>query len=344
MSVSLASAAPRLPVTMLTGFLGSGKTTLLAALLQRPEMALTAVIINEVGEIGLDHELLRIGSAEEGAVLLDGGCVCCSIRSDLADTLNELFLKRVKGKIPEFRRVVIETTGLADPAPILATLLTDPLTEARYRLDGVVATLDAVNADWQLDCYREAVAQAALADRLVLTKTDLVPPETTARLIERLAGINPAATPIPAVSGAIDPMALIGLDPARASPDLDAWLAVAPRHDHDHAGQDPHHHDDGVRSASLRLAPPLVWDRVAAALDDLATEAGDRLLRLKAILHIEGSEAPVVVHAIRHLFHPPALLDAWPSDDRSSRIVVITDGLDPAGLIEGLRQRVHGAG
>jgi len=344
--IAVAAAGARLPVTILTGFLGSGKTTVLAQLLKHPALARTAIIINELGEVGLDHELVRIGGAGE-AIVLPGGCVCCTIRSDLADTLRELFQKRVRGQVPDFERVVLETTGLADPAPILHTLIGDPITAARYVADGVITTIDAYNAEWQLDVQREAVKQAAFADRILLTKTDLASPEVTARLIERLHAINPSAIPIPVLNGAIDPALIIGTGFAGKGAQIEAWLAAEAHAGHDHGGHhhglDPHHHDDGIRSFCLSFDTPLEWDRVADALDRLAEFGGGRLLRIKGILDIAGSDRPVVVHGIQHLFHPPALLDAWPGPERTSRIVFITSGIERDAVDQTFRALLDGA-
>src|SRR5216683_2761216 len=231
-----------IPVTLLTGFLGSGKTTVLNHVLKEPGMAATAVIVNEFGEIGLDHLLVERSS--EDVVLLNSGCLCCTVRSDIVDTLTNLFVDRVKGKIPFFTRVAIETTGLADPAPILHTLMTNPIVAARYMLDGVVTTVDAVNGAGTLDRQPEAVKQAAVADRLIVTKSDLAEPAALASLEARLRALNPGAPLLRAEHGAVDPSVLFGLglfDPQTKSVEVRRWLqdeAVAAQHD-----DDDHHHD-----------------------------------------------------------------------------------------------------
>lgn len=254
----------RLPISVLTGFLGSGKTTLLSRLIRDPRMARTAVIINEFGEVGLDH--LLVAKADENTVLMDSGCLCCTIRSDLADTLRDLYLRRLRDEVPPFDRVVIETTGLADPAPILHTLMTDPVVAARFRLDGVVTTVDAVHGMDQLDRQEESLKQAAVADRLVLTKTDIAAPAEVARLKARLKALNPAALQVDAqqaVTAAGDTLPVLLFDaglynPATKSLDVQAWLraeAYEPPahghdhhdcdHDHGHCAHDHHHGHEG---------------------------------------------------------------------------------------------------
>jgi G3E family GTPase len=340
----------RLPASLLTGFLGSGKTTLLSKLLRQPALAETAVVINEFGEVGLDHHLVE--NAPEQTVLLDSGCLCCSIRGDLIDTLRSLFRRRVKGEVPPFKRVVIESTGLADPAPILQTLMSDPLLADRFRLDGVITTVDAVNGMNQLDRQFESVKQAAVADRLVLTKIDLVEPARLDALRARLRQLNPAAPQILARQGEVDGARLFdaGLfNPALKTPDVQGWLraeAYGAReahhghaHDHDHAhdhGHDHHHeeaaldpnrHDAHIRAFCMTADPPLDWDRFTRFIETLIARDGDRLLRIKGILNVAGFDAPVAVHGVQHLFHPPALLPAWPDQDRRSRLVFIVKDL-----------------
>lgn len=334
--VHVAKQTNRLPISVLTGFLGSGKTTLLSQLLKDPSFSNTAVIINEFGDVGLDHVLVE--KADEDTVLMDSGCLCCTIRGDLVDTLRSLFRKRVVGDVPEFERLVIETTGLADPAPILHTLMSDPLICARYRLDGVITTVDSVNGLTQLDNQFEAVKQAAVADRLLLTKPDIADDADLLKLKARLRDINPAA-PMHIVSyGKIEGQLLFnaGLyDPTKKTPDVANWLAAEAydtHRDHEHHGHHGHHHDvnrhdDHIRSFCLTTETPVAWDDFAAWMDALTSTHGDALLRVKGVLNVTDTDKPVVVHGVQHVFHPPAVLEDWPDDDRRSRIVMITRDL-----------------
>jgi G3E family GTPase len=332
--------SPLIPVTLLTGFLGSGKTTVLNHILKQPLMAETAVIVNEFGEIGLDH--LLVESATDDIVLLNSGCLCCTVRGDIADTLLNLFVGRASRKVPHFNRVVIETTGLADPAPILHTLISDPLVAARYSLDGVVTTVDAVNGAGTLDRQPEAVKQAAVADRLLLTKADLAEPVQAAALQARLAALNPSAPILPVAQGEIDPAILFNLgfyDPQTKSVDVQRWLrdeAFEAEHDHDHDDEqlDVNRHDERIRAFCIIREEPISWAALSTWLDALATMRGDDLLRLKAIVALSDRPGePVVVHGVQHLFHPPVLLPQWPSDDHRTRMVFITRDL-PREAIE----------
>ncbi len=364
-SWDLTAPNQRLPVSLLTGFLGSGKTTVLNHLVRQPELAGTLVIINEFGEIGLDHELVE--RSNEDMVLLQSGCLCCTIRGDLIDTMRSLFLRRVKGDIPEFDRVVIETTGLADPAPILHTLMTDKLIASRYRIDGVITTIDAANGQQTLDRQIESVKQAAVADRLLLTKTDLVEPDAVAALTQRLTALNPGAPIVHTINGTVDPAALLdaGLfNPKTKSLDVRVWLNAEAfsdanhhhdhenAHDHDHGheahGHDPHHgtehhhdvnrHDDHIRAMCLTFDDPIPGEAFHRWLDVLLLIKGPDVLRVKGIVNIQGLEGPTVIHGVQHVFHPPVMLKNWPGQDRRTRIVIIARDLNESVLRERLER------
>ena len=310
------------PVTLITGFLGSGKTTLLNHLLQQPALARAAVIINEFGEVGIDH--LLVATPAENMVLLDTGCLCCTVRGDLVQTLTDLSAKRASGAVPEFSHLVIETTGLADPVPVIQTVVAEASLRGVYRLHDVVTLVDAVHGEAQLDAHPEAVKQAAVADALLITKTDLASTATTASLRRRLERLNPGADLHEVVRGAIDPAVLLRggvYDPATKSADVERWLREA-RHAHVH---DDHHdadrHDAHIRAYSLVHDRPIRRAGLAMWLDMLAGLRGANLLRVKGVLNVEGD--PVVVHAVQSVVHEPVVLDAWPDGDRRSRLVFI---------------------
>jgi G3E family GTPase len=348
--MSAPDRAPPVPVTVLTGFLGSGKTTLLNRLLRHPDLTDTAVLINEFGEIGLDH--LLVEKLDGDTVLLNAGCLCCTVRGDLVKALRDLAVRIEQGHT--IRRVVVETTGLADPAPILQTLMSDPLVLFRYRLDGVVTLVDAATGMVTLDTQPEAVKQAAVADRLVLTKTDLATPEQVSALWARLRALNPGAPLLNALHGDIAPGELLdcGLyDATRKHPDVRRWLdaeafAAHDTHAHDHGHGHHHHdhhhhdvsrHDSRIHSFCLTFDQPLPWDGLATWLEVLTMTRGENVLRIKGILNLEGQDGPIAIHGVQHLFHPPVKLAAWPEgDDRRSRIVFILRDLDRATVEKGL--------
>jgi G3E family GTPase len=343
------------PVTVLTGFLGSGKTTTLARLLKAPEFAGTVAIINEFGEIGLDH--LLIETSEERFALLDNGCVCCTVRDDLVETLLRLVARAEAGELPSLRRVVIETTGLADPAPILHALMADDRLACAYRIDGVLTTVDAVNGLRTLNAQKEAVKQAAVADRLLVTKTDLVDEAALAPLLARLAALNPTAQIIRSREGDAPAAALVGaaLESNRAAAaDVVAWFEQAARaaehprlraetYDEncaEHGCLDPRHglrHGEHISTFSIVFEAPVRWTAFKQWLEYLAMLKGEDLLRFKGLIHIaEKPETPIVVHGVQHVFHPPRELSGWPSADRRTRLVFITRGIPRTVIVNTL--------
>jgi G3E family GTPase len=307
-----------IPVSVLTGFLGSGKTTLLGHLLRQPELARTAVVINEFGEIGLDHELIE--TSEDSVIALTTGCLCCKVRTDLVQTLQDLLRWRDAGACPHFDRIVIETSGLADPAPILHALMTDAAVAGRLVLGGVVTTVDAVTGVVTLE--REAISrkQVAVADRIILTKLDLTGGVEPA-LLGRLAELNPGAPTLRAVHGRVESENLFGVvfrDRKIGAIEMNSWLAEAHGHSHDH-------HDAEIKAYTVVRTEPIRAVALTLFLEALAEHCGADLLRLKGIVNIaETLERPAVIHGVQHVFHAPAWLDRWPSVDRRSRMVFIT--------------------
>ncbi|HLA19847.1 MAG TPA: GTP-binding protein [Pseudolabrys sp.] len=325
--------ATPIPLTVLTGFLGAGKTTLLNRLLKDEGMAETAVIINEFGEVSLDHLLVEY--VGDNMVLLQSGCLCCTMRGDLVDAL-ETLLRDLDNRRCKFRRVLLETTGLADPAPVLHTAMAHPYLLLRYRLDGVVTVVDAVNGEATLDEHAEAVKQAAVADRIVLSKTDLADAEQRARIVARLHALNPAASILDAAQGEATAEGILncGLyDPDKKIPDVKKWLATEAyaethAHQHEHHHHDVNRHDEHIGSFVLTSDIAIPAGTLEMFLELLRATHGAKLLRIKGIVKLaEMPETPVVVHGVQHVFHPTARLPHWPDDDHRTRLVFITRDL-----------------
>jgi G3E family GTPase len=350
----MAQPSEKIPVSILTGFLGSGKTTVLNRLVRHPKMAKALVIINEFGEIGLDHELVE--RATDDMVLLQSGCLCCTVRSDLIETMQAMALKAERGEIARFDRVVIETTGLADPAPILQAFISEPAVTTLFDLDGVIATVDAVSGEATLDRHVEAVKQAAVADRILLTKTDLLDDGSNLEIERRLRALNPAAPIVRTdLASEIDPALLfdVGLfDPASKSLDVQRWLddeKYVGRHDEHESDHHHHHadadhdahdvnrhdvnrHDDHIHAICMVFDEPIpgeVFDRWFSLLLLLR---GPDLLRFKAIVNVTELPGPLIVHGVQHVIYPPLALKEWPSSDRRTRMVFITYDIDEATL------------
>jgi len=342
--------SPHTPVTIVTGFLGSGKTTLLNRALRDPAMARTAVVINEFGEISLDHALAA--KSDDTIMVLENGCLCCTVFGDLVATLNRLYHAREANEIPRFDHVVIETSGLADPAPIIQAFLSDPTLAGLYRIGAVIVTVDAVNGPGTLDRHVESVRQAALADHILITKLDLIEADKAAAaqaaLTARLRRLNPAARIARIDDPALDAVALLrsaGLDPSDSSLDARAWLNAAAyehgRADHDHTGDDHDHadhaghfhglHDRDISSFCFVREQPIPREALRLLLEALQQNLGANLLRVKGIIHVaEEPDRPAVIQGVQHLLHNLTWLDHWTDADRRSKIVFITQGYDRA--------------
>lgn len=344
------------PLYLLTGFLGSGKTTLLNHLLGQADMANTLVIINEFGEIGLDH-LLVAHSNEDAVVEMSSGCLCCTIRGDLVKTLSDAGWRFSRGGQRQFDRVIIETTGLADPVPIIHTLMTDAKLAEQYRLQGVLTVVDQCNGQSTLDNHDEAIKQVAMASKLLLSKADQSRAEDQSLIQQRLRRINPTADQTPLTHGQIEVTQLFDAnryDPREPALDSLSWIGqsagkslfrplaaepgglLSPNHQHDH-DQDHHHdvnrHSDDITAYCYRFSEPFSLPMIFAWLESLLGLTGPNMLRVKGVINVDGQRGPVVIHGVQHIFHPPVYLDEWPDDDHDSRLVFITRKI-PEHLIQ----------
>jgi G3E family GTPase len=348
----MAERGSRFPVAVLTGFLGSGKTTLLRRLLTDPAMSKAAVLINEFGEIGLDHLFVR--SVAEGAVVLQNGCICCTLRTDLQQGLRDLIDNRTSSSFPDFDRVVIETTGLADPAPIAQTLLIDPMLRHQVQLANIITTIDGTHGVAQLNQHAEALRQAAIADRLVITKTDLTSREHFEVLARHLLRLNPTARVFDVHSQDFNVSSLLfeGVaDPTRKLGEVRHWLEAASSvehaHSHDHTDSVHEHlgaiHSSHINSFSLRIEERIDWAAFGVWLTALLHRHAGKILRLKGLLNVSDALGPVVLNGVQHVIYPPVHLEEWPDEDRASRLVFVVQGIDPAVLGRSLRRFLQAA-
>ena len=327
----------RIAVTIFTGFLGSGKTTLLNRVLKDPRLTDTAVIVNEFGEVGIDN--LLVEQADDGVIELSNGCLCCTIRGQLVDSLASLVDRLQTGRIKSLKHVVIETTGLADPAPILQALLGHPAMVQSFVIDGVITTVDAINGLETLARHKEARNQVAFADRIVLTKTDLVADKKTLEpLVDELGKLNSTAEILYSDAAHCPPSALVNIgvfDLNKKAPDIKNWLGQQEEHEHHHHHHDVNRHSDTIHAFSLTHDKPVSYFALEAFIDLLRANHGAQMLRMKGIVELEEDPSrPVVIHGVQTLFHPPVRLSGWPNDRHETRLVMITDGIDETTVRE----------
>lgn len=313
-----------IPVNVVTGFLGSGKTTIIKKLLASPDLADTAVLVNEFGEVGLDHHLFR--SVNENTILLGNGCVCCAILDDMKDALRDLFSKMTRGDIPPFKRVIVETSGLADPVPIAYTVQSEPVLRHHFRLGNVVTAIDAVNGARQLENHQESIKQTAVADFIIITKADIADTAETRTLKSRLAKLNAGAPVLDGSRDVISPQQLFRDDLA----DIDSRASIVqswfsnPNVESDALS---HNHSDGVQSFCVQNDRPLDWTAFGIWMSMLLHCHGDKVLRIKGLLNVSDVDTPVLINGVQHIVHPPVHLTEWPDDDRNSRLIFIVQGM-----------------
>lgn len=333
-----------IPVNVITGFLGAGKTTLLRHVLGDRRFSDAAVIVNEFGEVGLDH--LLVEEVDEGVLLMENGCVCCTVREDLRDTLRDLEDRAAKGSIPKFGRVVLETTGLADPVPVVGTILNDPVIRNHFRLGNLVCVVDAVNGPSQMRSHPEPLRQVMVSDRIVLTKTDMVSEKEAGEVRARLSALVPDVPVSTAVQGETDPDMLIGQDVRDDKTrlrEVAEWLRGAGAGDgHSHGHHDSAH--GNIHSFPMEFDTPVDWVLFCLWLSCLLHAHGDRIIRVKGMLNVRESDTPVVINGVQHLMHLPMHLSSWPTEDRKSVVVFITEGVGKAEIADSLGRFLRLAG
>ena len=330
----MSSFPKNITITVLTGFLGSGKTTILSSLIKQKQMANAAIIINEFGEVGLDHDLIE--TTDENVIELQNGCICCTIQGDLKTTLLNLLKKMEKGDISPFNHVIIETTGLADPVPIIHTLMSSLDLQRIYSLDGLITVVDSVNGEATFNAHEEAVKQTAFADKIVLSKTDIADKEIVNSLIKRIENINPKVFVIKRDKNSLPVSKLLGLNdynPQNKDWNVREWLDIEKNkstnhlHNHHHHKHDVNRHGDDIETFAMVTSQPVSMTSVNFFLELLMSQMGENILRIKGILNIKGQSCPAVIHGVQHIFHPLEWLEKWPSEYKQSRLVFITKNI-----------------